>query len=112
MTASTQAKTTSIINLQSLDGLRGLLAVFVLAHHARWLLWIGFENWMLTPHPVWQKLLVYATIPLRFGHEAVMAFFVLSGFFIHLRASEAMADGREARMGVANFLRRRAYRRV
>lgn len=100
----------SAINLRSLEALRGILAVFVLGHHARWLLWIGYENWIRAPHAGWQKLLVFTTVPLRFGHEAVMAFFVLSGFFIHLRAAEAMAEGSEAKMDVTVFFRRRAHR--
>lgn len=102
----------TVINLRSLDALRGLLAIFVLAHHARWLLWSGYENWSRSPHPFWQNFLAYAAAPLRFGHEAVMVFFVLSGFFIHWRAAERMAAGKAAELDASVFFRRRAHRLV
>ena len=103
----------SPVNMRSLDALRGMLAVYVVLHHARWLLWSGFDLWGVVPHPIWQKLLAYGVAtPLRFGHEAVMVFFVLSGFFIHLRAAELMAAGKRASMGAATFFKRRAHRLV
>lgn len=98
------------VNLRSFDVLRGLLAVFVLCHHTRWLLWVGFENWSRLPHPVWQRALAYATVPLRYGHEAVMIFFVLSGFFIHLRVAERLAAGQKPSMDVRTFFERRLHR--
>ncbi len=101
------------INFRSLDALRGILAVYVVLHHARWLLWSGFDLWNAVPHPAWQKLLAYGmATPLRFGHEAVMVFFVLSGFFIHLREAERMAAGKEPAMNAGTFFKRRAHRLV
>jgi peptidoglycan/LPS O-acetylase OafA/YrhL len=101
----------SAINLRSLDSLRGLLAVYVLAGHARWLLWTGWETWRQTPHGVLATAIAAASAGLRYGHEAVIVFFVLSGFFIHFRSGENLAAGRAGRpFLVGDFFRRRAWR--
>src|SRR5260221_6199720 len=81
-------------NLRSLDALRGLLACYVVMGHARWLLWAGFSEWNKRSHHAWTNVLAYASASLRYGHEAVMVFFVLSGFFIHLRTAQRMATGK------------------
>lgn len=69
-----------------LDVLRGLAALYVLIGHARWLLWEGYtEGYKLHPeaYTSFDKILVYVFSIFSFGHEAVMLFFVLSGFVIH-----------------------------
>ena len=71
--------------------LRGLLAAYVLAGHARWLLWTGQGKWAAKSHSVWQNVLATSSGLPRYGHEAVMVFLVLSGFFIHLRAAQQQA---------------------
>jgi peptidoglycan/LPS O-acetylase OafA/YrhL len=98
--------------LRSLDALRGLLATYVVLGHARWLLWAGHKTWMAQPHALLAKMIVYASSSLRFGHEAVMVFFVLSGFFIHFRAAEKLAEGCVPTMNTAKFFKRRAHRLV
>jgi peptidoglycan/LPS O-acetylase OafA/YrhL len=95
------------INLRALDMLRGALAVYVLAGHCRWLLWAGHGVWMATPHSRWLEPLVYSSALVRYGREAVMIFFVLSGFFIHLRAAES---DRTTTPTATAFYRRRAHR--
>jgi peptidoglycan/LPS O-acetylase OafA/YrhL len=106
----TRARNARGFNLQSLDALRGLLATYVVLGHARWLLWAGHKSWMAQPHSLWVKALVYASSSLRYGHEAVMVFFVLSGFFIHFRAAEKLAEGRTPTMNTLEFFKRRADR--
>lgn len=89
--------------------LRGALAVYVLLGHCRWLLWAGHSQWMAQPHAIWLEPIVFASATLKFGREAVMIFFVLSGFFIHLRS----ADQRpltEAKVPARRFYARRAHR--
>ena len=93
----------SAINLRSLDALRGLLATYVVFHHARWLLWAGNSAWIQSPHPAWANALAYSSAVFRYGHEAVMVFFALSGFFIHLRVARKLAAGAEARVEVGRF---------
>lgn len=98
------------IHLRSLDCLRGLLAVYVLAGHARWLLWEGHSRWLAASHPWWADLLERASACLRYGHEAVMVFFVLSGYFIHLRAANALASGMELNTSWGRYARHRIQR--
>ena len=69
-----------------LDVLRGLAALYVLVGHAKWLLWEGYTEGYKT-HPelysVIDKVQVFGFTAFSFGHQAVMLFFVLSGFVIH-----------------------------
>lgn len=98
------------INLRDLDALRGALAVYVVLGHSRWLLWAGHATWAAQSHAAWEWPLAYASALLRFGREAVMVFFVLSGFFIHLRAAEALRVGARQPFSATAFYRRRTHR--
>ncbi len=100
------------INLRSLDALRGLLATYVLLGHARWLLWAGQAEWSRYPHSAWEWALAYVSATLRYGYEAVMVFFVLSGFFIHLRAAQQAVTQDSYEFAAASFFRRRIHRLV
>ncbi|MHC5757589.1 acyltransferase family protein [Nostoc sp.] len=100
------------LNLRSLDALRGFLAIYVLAGHCRWLLWIGNIGWSQYPHSWYAEILVYASASLRYGHEAVIIFFVLSGFFIHLRVSKQLAQSKTFQLNIRNFFHRRCHRLV
>jgi len=62
------------INLRSLDVLRGLVATYVLLGHARWLLWTGHAAWIKLQHSLAANVLAYASVTVRYGHEAVMIF--------------------------------------
>jgi peptidoglycan/LPS O-acetylase OafA/YrhL len=99
----------SPINLRTLDMLRGVLAVYVLVGHCRWLLWSGHAVWMAAPHSRWLEPVVYASASFRYGREAVMIFFVLSGLFIHLRAAQDTASTPRP-IAAGAFYRRRAHR--
>jgi peptidoglycan/LPS O-acetylase OafA/YrhL len=99
-----------IINLRSLDLLRGLVATYVVLGHCRWLLWAGQEAWVKGHHGWVANLFAYASSLLRYGHAAVMIFFVLSGFFIHLRVAPAFAAGSKVMFNAGDFLKRRAHR--
>lgn len=100
---------TPAVNLRTLDMLRGLLAVYVLLGHCRWLLWTGHAAWIAAPHSRWLEPIVYASALLRYGREAVMVFFVLSGFFIHLRAAQ-QPDEALRTFSAPAFYRRRLHR--
>jgi peptidoglycan/LPS O-acetylase OafA/YrhL len=54
--------------------------------------------------------MAYAGTSLRYGHEAVIVFFALSGFFIHLRAAQRMSANKPASLNTADFARRRIHR--
>ena len=79
-----------------LDTFRGLAATYVLIFHARGLLG--------STHP-----LIVGVF--QWGVQAVLFFFVLSGFCIHLSQSRALAQDREAKLDVRGFAWRR-FRRI
>ncbi|HBE20255.1 MAG TPA: hypothetical protein DEG17_07860 [Cyanobacteria bacterium UBA11149] len=99
-------------NLRSLDALRGILAVYVLFGHCRWLLWAGNSVWNQQDRPWWSDIIAIGSAGLRYGHEAVMVFFVLSGFFIHLRVSDRLAKRENIQFNFIQFLQRRCYRLI
>src|SRR5260221_14339115 len=100
-------------SLLFLDGLRGFAALYVMIGHARWLLWEGFhEGFSLHPelYNGLEKLVAYSTLLVRYGHQMVMLFFVLSGFVIHLRYSKALHNGSSEPFDLIPFLIRRLKR--
>lgn len=101
--------TTRRINFRNLDALRGLLAVYVALGHSRWLLWGGHAAWLASAYQPWEVVPAFGSAALRYGREAVMVFFVLSGFFIHYRAAGSRVEG-AADAGARAFYRRRWHR--
>lgn len=99
-------------SLKFLDGLRGLAALYVVVGHARWLLWEGFTGFQshVTQYAWWDKILAYALVAFRYGHEAVLFFFVLSGFVIHLKYAHQWQKGALIPFDWLNYLKRRAKR--
>lgn len=100
--------------LRLLDALRGLAALYVVFGHARYLLHEGLkEGYHLHPdaYGLWGKITVHALGIFGWGHEAVILFFVLSGFSIHLRyARENAGLGSAAQLNLPRYLWRRGKR--
>lgn len=98
-------------NLKVLDGLRGLSAIYVLIHHARLTLTQPYFNGLLK-HPEqyhwYDRLMVYFFSFFKFGHEAVIVFFVLSGFLIHFRYASSAYRISEFELG--RYLKKRIVR--
>jgi peptidoglycan/LPS O-acetylase OafA/YrhL len=98
--------------LKFLDGLRGLAAFYVVVGHARWLLWEGFSNFQghNEQYVWWDQVLAYGLVAFRYGHEAVLFFFVLSGFVIHLRYAKKWREDASVPFDWLNYLKRRVRR--
>ncbi len=81
--------------------------------HIRWLLWEGYSEGYLK-HPetysFMNKIIMYSLSVFRFGHQSVMLFFILSGFVIHLRYSNQIANNSFESFDTLNYLKRRAKR--
>lgn len=95
----------------ALDGLRGLSAIYVLIHHARLCLTQSYQTG-LNLHPEkyewYDKWMVYFFSAFKFGHEAVIVFFVLSGFLIHLRQAKPDIKWRDFK--IVLYLKKRIIR--
>lgn len=98
-------------SFKSLDGIRGLTALYVMIHHARLALTQSYQNG-LGSHPekylLCDQLMVYGFSPFKFGHEAVIIFFVLSGFVIHLKQSNKNYNWENFK--VLTYLKKRGIR--
>jgi peptidoglycan/LPS O-acetylase OafA/YrhL len=106
-------KSSASQHLLFLDGLRGLAALYVMIGHARWLLWEGYsEGYVKHPeqYSMLNKTLMYFFSLFKFGHEAVLFFFVLSGFVIHLKYARNLSKLSPLKFGFSDYLYRRIKR--
>jgi len=91
-----------------------MAAVFVVLHHAYRLLWVGTELPELASRNVVPWWITSPLGVLDFGRQAVLLFFILSGFCIHYRQAVQLAvvmPGRPVRMpDWYGFARRRITR--
>jgi len=94
-----------------LDGLRGCTAIYVLIHHSRLILTQPYKNGLLS-HPEkyewYDKIMVYFFSIFKYGHEAVIIFFVLSGFVIHLKQADKKFDF--TNFSVKRYFKKRFFR--
>ncbi|MGO8670029.1 MAG: acyltransferase family protein [Capsulimonadaceae bacterium] len=102
-----------------LDAVRGAAAVYVVLNHASVLLFVGHHDASSLGAPLITKLLALFVLVFAFGHQAVVVFFVLSGFCIHFRQAttltsiEGLPGGtRDFKFDYAGYLKRRARRIV
>lgn len=86
-------------HLPFLDGLRALLAVFVVVHHAYLTVWSEYRS------PL--KFAGIPRSPFLYGHWAVTVFIVISGFCLML---PVVRNGLTLKGGALVFLQRRAHR--
>lgn len=101
------------LSLQFLDGLRGLAALFVTLHHARLLLWEGYAGGYQKHPETYSPLMKFMALGMSIfkeGHAAVLFFFVLSGFAIHLSYAARIKKDAAAPFDYGNYLLRRARR--
>lgn len=69
-----------------IDILRGFAALWVIVYHSRVQLWVGYHEIRTHPHSysLWDRLLSDLSFPAACGGSAVMLFFLISGFCVHL----------------------------
>ena len=87
------------------DALRGFCAFYVVAGHARSDLW-SWQAASAIPHSLPFVILNRIWALAQFGHLAVMLFFILSGFCIHLRYAGKLARSEDSFTSGRFFLRR------
>ena len=73
-------------HLAWIEALRGFAAMWVIVYHSREQLWIGFYQIHGTPHAYsfFDRVFAWFSLPAACGASAVMLFFLISGFCIHL----------------------------
>lgn len=82
-------KTTEKNNLIWLDFVRGIAAILVALSHLRAMFFAGFSE--QENQGIFSKIFFFIT---NFGHQAVIVFFVLSGFFISRSIESAYKNNR------------------
>ncbi len=95
------------LHLLGLDALRGGAALQVMLGHTIWYLWESDASM-----PFWNVLEKLVAFCVRYGAQAVVLFFLLSGFVIHLRqAKQALLDPSAALpFNTWDYIKRRARR--
>ena len=105
-----------------LDALRGLAALYVVLDHATALLWSGSSSLWFTDQGLPARETGSLTFPVAnalhlsmlFGGQAVLLFFLISGFCIHYRQARLLrdgdVDGSPTRFNLVSFWQRRLRR--
>ncbi|WP_053976064.1 acyltransferase family protein [Mangrovimonas xylaniphaga] len=99
--------------LKFLDTFRGIAAFYVVVGHSRWLLWEGYSSGYVhhtQDYTFFQKCMVYFMGVFKYGHEAVLFFFVLSGFVIHLNYHNKFGTIQETKSNILKFYFKRFKR--
>jgi peptidoglycan/LPS O-acetylase OafA/YrhL len=91
------------LSVSVLDAARGLAALYVVLHHARFLLWISQTGYVASGGHGLGLIAASLSASLIFGHQAVMLFFMISGFCIHYRQAQVLAAGQSSAGGSFSF---------
>lgn len=90
---ATAATNSSYLSTEIVDAVRGAAATYVMLSHARFLLFISVASVItLNLHGTINVALAALALT-RYGHAAVMAFFLVSGYAIHYRQAAHLAAG-------------------
>ena len=81
----------------ALDVVRGIAAMLVVVEHTRSMAWVSFSALPAAQHTTITKLIFLST---RLGQEAVLAFFMLSGFLV---GGQVIRQAREKRFDLHNY---------
>jgi peptidoglycan/LPS O-acetylase OafA/YrhL len=99
------------LSVSVLDAVRGLAALYVVLHHARFVLWVSQTGYVASGGHGLGLVVASLSASLIFGHQAVMLFFLISGFCIHYRQAQVLAAGKRSNGG-AFSVRAFAWRRL
>jgi peptidoglycan/LPS O-acetylase OafA/YrhL len=105
MHSPTDPTSTKHWHFDTLDGLRIAAALEVMLGHAVWLLWQSDSS-----QPIWNLLEKLAAVIFRYGIQAVVLFFMLSGFLIHLNTARRWVETGESNLDWRRYARSRAKR--
>lgn len=93
-----------------LDAVRGATALYVMANHARFFLFVSAASALaLGLHGV-TRLEVDAALATRYARQAVLAFFLVSGYAIHYRQAFSLAETRSFSMDWRKYAMHRVRR--
>jgi peptidoglycan/LPS O-acetylase OafA/YrhL len=98
------------LNFKSLDMLRGVLIVYIVAGHCCWLLWAPKNELHYLSAPLLSSLFPFIYGLLSYPMTAAMVFFTLSGFFIHLRISKQLTSHNIFQFSTSAFIKNRCHR--
>jgi peptidoglycan/LPS O-acetylase OafA/YrhL len=95
-----------------LNGLRGMAALYVMMHHCRMELSQPYSAFRSHPeqYNTLNKILFYLTSAFRFGHEAVILFFIISGFVIHLKQARQPVKTAWSKFNMPDYFIKRVLR--
>jgi peptidoglycan/LPS O-acetylase OafA/YrhL len=101
------------LELGVLDGLRGLAALYVVAFHSTRFLWAHGPGVAFVATATTTAAVHIWLTAMQYGQQAVLLFFVLSGFCIHYRQARTAATDptRKSSFNLVDFARRR-FRRL
>jgi peptidoglycan/LPS O-acetylase OafA/YrhL len=90
-----------------IDTFRGFAAMWVILYHSRVDLWVGFHEIRSQPgaYSTLERLSAWLSLPAACGGSAVMLFFLISGFCVHLPYA---ANSRP--INIKHYSLRRAFR--
>lgn len=99
-------------NLANIELLRGLAALLVVGVHSRLIFWVGMHRFwdLYGPTLGVAQAFAYLSFPIAWGSIGVPLFFVISGYVIHRKPAQWIAESQADRFSSLDFWRRRFFK--